>query len=147
MQSLRDDAEHDEEGDREGIHQQGEESMTPSVFWLGWIALLISFIAHELGHVLWMQKLGIFAGLKMYWWGVECKVDREADVQINWAEGLTVYGIGFVFSLIMLPVWMLMGLNPNQYMFFQVCCSGGDFYYMARMLWMRISFNENEGMK
>jgi hypothetical protein len=120
--------------------------MTPAIWWLGWIVLLISFIAHELGHVMWMQKLGIFKGLKMYWWGVECMVDKEADVQVNWAEGITVYGIGFVFSLIMLPVWMLIGMDLNQYMFIQICCSAGDFYYMTKMIAKKITFNENEAM-
>lgn len=121
--------------------------MRSEVLWLGWIVLFISFFWHEVGHILWMKHLGIFKGLKLHWWGAECLVNNEADVQINLVEGMMVYGIGFIFSLVLFPVWCLLGFPAITYLLFQFFGSSGDFYYLTKMIVRKITFNENEGMK
>lgn len=121
--------------------------MRSEVLWLGWIVCLIAFLWHEVGHILWMKHLGIFKELRFSWWGAECVVDKEADVEISLLEGMMVYGIGFIFGLVLLPVWCLIGFKASQYLIIEFLGSTGDFYYLTKMILKNITFNKNEGMK
>jgi hypothetical protein len=112
------------------------------------LILIISVVWHEWGHVFIMKELGIFKELKFHWTGsVECEVDKDADVDIGFFDGIMIYLIGFIFSFIPYPIWFFLGLPFHVFLLFQIGISVVDFFYCGKLIFLVKNFNKNEGMK
>lgn len=93
------------------------------------LLILVSIALHEVGHIRRMEDLGIFAGMKLHWWGPECLVNREVDVDLSYMDAMEVYLAGFGWSLIPLPIWMWVGESPAKFMFY--CLIGALFDFQG----------------
>lgn len=115
--------------------------------WIELLILGISFVLHELGHVVLMQRLKIFKGLKIHWYWVECEIDKEAKVDISFLQGVNLYLVGFFASLIPMPIWVFSGGVLKTFIMYQVIAASMDFFYCLRMILKYGSFKLNEGME
>ncbi len=91
------------------------------------LLLLISVALHELGHIRIMEDLGIFKGIIWRWWGVECLVDKEADVDISYLQEMQLYLVGIGWGLIPLPIWILVGSSPALFLMYNLIAAALDF--------------------
>lgn len=107
----------------------------------------ISFVLHELGHVVLMQRLKIFGGLRIHWAWVECVIDKTADVDISLLQGVNLYLVGFFVSLIPLPIWVWSGSELMKFVMYMAIAASMDFFYCLRMIVKYGNFKLNEGME